>query len=151
MSHHTDHVEVWVTFHNYTGCSYHHETLTLQSPYGSFARQNCSPCGAHWSRSWVFYIYKVQPKRCNFSQFYLFLQTRYMFQAIPPPIVRSTKLYVQRQVFVRPILEEKEELELIISISSTIVAGRSIGLTNTWKFMYSYVLLMMGGGTVWNM
>jgi hypothetical protein len=29
---------------------------------------------------------------------YLFLQTLYMFQAIPPPIIRSTQLYVQLQV-----------------------------------------------------
>jgi len=28
----------------------------------------------------------------------LFLQTLYMFQAVPPPIIRSTQLYIQRQV-----------------------------------------------------
>jgi len=37
-----------------------------------------------------------------------------MFQAVPPPIIRSTKLYMQRH---------------LISISSTIAAGSSIGLT----------------------
>jgi len=31
-------------------------------------------------------------------------KTLYMFQAVPPPIIRSTNLYVQRQVFVRPML-----------------------------------------------
>ena len=34
--------------------------------------------------------YKLQPTRCNFSWIYLFLQTLYMFQAVPPPIIRST-------------------------------------------------------------
>ena len=29
---------------------------------------------------------------------YSFLQTLYMFQAVPPPIVRSTELYIQLQV-----------------------------------------------------
>ena len=29
---------------------------------------------------------------------YLFLQTLYMSQAIPPPIIRSTQLYIQLQV-----------------------------------------------------
>jgi len=29
---------------------------------------------------------------------YLFLQTLYMFQAVPPSIIRSTYLYIQRQV-----------------------------------------------------
>jgi len=35
---------------------------------------------------------------------YLVHKTLYMFQAFPPPIIRSTKLYIQRQVFVRPML-----------------------------------------------
>jgi len=29
---------------------------------------------------------------------YLFLQMSYMFQAVPPPIIRSTKLYIQLHV-----------------------------------------------------
>jgi len=29
---------------------------------------------------------------------YLFLQTLYMFQAVPPPIIRSTYVYIQLQV-----------------------------------------------------
>jgi len=31
-------------------------------------------------------------------------KTFYMFQAVSSPIIRSTKLYIQRQVFVRPML-----------------------------------------------
>jgi hypothetical protein len=47
-----------------------------------------------------------------------------MFQAVPPPIIRSTKLYVQRQV----LSNQWDEMKLC-SISSTIAAGSSIGLT----------------------
>jgi hypothetical protein len=39
---------------------------------------------------------KLQPTRCNVSSIYLFLQTLYMFQAVPPPIIRSTQLYCER-------------------------------------------------------
>ena len=40
----------------------------------------------------------------NYSQqyatlfIYLFLQTLYMFQAVPPPIIMSTQLYIELQV-----------------------------------------------------
>jgi len=33
---------------------------------------------------------------------YLFLKTFYMFQTVFPSIIRSSKLHIQRQVFVRP-------------------------------------------------
>jgi hypothetical protein len=48
----------------------------------------------------------------------------YMFQAIPPPIIRSSKLYTKHRVFV--------ELFLLLAAS----------------FVYSFELLMKGGGTV---
>ena len=47
--------------------------------------------------NWVFNS-KLQPTRCNFSWIYLFSQPLYMFQAVPPPIIRSTQLYIQLQV-----------------------------------------------------
>jgi hypothetical protein len=28
----------------------------------------------------------------------------YMFQAVPPPIIRSSKLYIQHRVLVKPLL-----------------------------------------------
>jgi hypothetical protein len=34
----------------------------------------------------------------TFSRYMYFCQLFYMFQAVPPPIIRSTKLYIQRQV-----------------------------------------------------
>ena len=50
-----------------------------------------------------------------------------MFQAVPPPIIRSTKLHTTSGI-VKPIL-----------------------LPAAAGCMYSFVLLMMGGGTAWNM
>jgi len=39
-----------------------------------------------------------------FFQFIYFCKTMYMFQPVFPPIIRSSKLHIQRQVFFRPIL-----------------------------------------------
>ena len=44
------------------------------------------------------YISEVQPAKCNVSRFIYFYKMLYMFQAVPLPIIRSTKLYMQRQV-----------------------------------------------------
>jgi hypothetical protein len=33
-----------------------------------------------------------------------FSKMHYMFQAVPPPIIRSSKLYIQHLVFVKPLL-----------------------------------------------
>ena len=49
-----------------------------------------------------------------------------MFQAVPPPIIRSTKLYIQRQVLSTNTTAIVDEVELR-SISSTIAASSSIG------------------------
>jgi len=76
----------------------------------------------------------------NETIFYLFIsKTLYMFQAVPPPIIRSTELHTQLQV-----------LSPLRSISATTPASSSTG-DNTWSCVYSYVLLMMGRGTAWNM
>jgi len=45
---------------------------------------------------------------------------------------------------------EVDEMELR-SISSTTAVGNIIGFDNTWRCIYSFVLLMMGEGTAWNM
>ena len=54
-----------------------------------------------------------------------------MFQAVPAPIIRSTKLYIQGQVLSNQYccLLLSWMRWNISSISSTIAAGRSIGLT----------------------
>ena len=88
-----------------------------------------------------------------FSRPIYFYKLFYMFQAVPPPITRSTKQYVQRQV-----LSNQYCCLLLLwmrwnssSISSTIAAGSSIGFTipdtvrTTWNEnqlmspFYSYI------------
>ena len=44
------------------------------------------------------FICKVQPTNATFSRSIYFYKLLYMFQAVPPPIIRSTKLYIQHQV-----------------------------------------------------
>jgi len=44
------------------------------------------------------YISKVQPTRYTFSRSIYFYKLLYKFQTVPPPIIRSRKLYIQRQV-----------------------------------------------------
>jgi len=62
---------------------------------------------------------KYNQQDAPFSRSIYFYKLLYMFQAVPPPIIRSSKLYIQRQV---------DEMERS-SISSTVAAGNSIVLT----------------------
>jgi len=43
------------------------------------------------------YILRVQPTRCNVSQYIYSCKTLYMFQTLFPSIIRSSKLHIQRQ------------------------------------------------------
>ena len=72
--------------------------------------------------SW--YFRTVQPTRCDFSQFIYFCKTLYMFQTDFPSIIRSSKLHIQRQVLVRPLLLPAASL-------ARLAAGSSNGLTYT--------------------
>ena len=45
-----------------------------------------------------------KPKICNVSQFIYIFKTLYMFQTVFASIIRSSKLHIQRLVFVRPLL-----------------------------------------------
>jgi len=65
-------------------------------------------------------------QEATFFLIYLFLQTLFMFQAVPPPIIRSTLLYIQLQV---------------LSTNTAVLVD------NTGRCMYNYVLLIMGGET----
>ena len=52
-------------------------------------------------RSWVRAsqtYFQVQPTRRNVTQFICFCEMLYMFQAVPPPIIRSSKLYIQHRI-----------------------------------------------------
>jgi len=86
------------------------------------------------------YILRVQPTRCNISQFIYFCKMLYVFQTVFPSIIRSSKLHIQCQVFVRPILLPAASLT---RMELQQAAGSSIGLTNTWHCMCSFEPLMM--------
>jgi hypothetical protein len=79
-----------------------------------------------------------------FSRSLYFYELLYMFQVVPPPIIRSTKLYIQRQVLSTNTvacwcrgwdgISHPQYCCLLLSwmrcsISSTITVGSSIGLT----------------------
>jgi hypothetical protein len=66
---------------------------------------------------------KYNQKDATFSRSIYLYKLLFIFQAVPPPIIRSTKLYIQRQVLL------SQYCCLLLSISSAIAAGSSIGLT----------------------
>jgi hypothetical protein len=72
----------------------------------------------------------------------------YMFQAVPPPIIRSSKLYTQHRVFVKVFLlltTNVGELEL------THNSGKKQKKLDKYPMLcIQFELLMMGGGTTQN-
>jgi hypothetical protein len=78
--------------------------------------------------------FQITPNKMQ--RFYLFLQTLYMFQAVPPPIIRSTKLYIQLQVLSTNTAASMDGM-VCSSISSTLAASSSIG----WQHLKLYVQL----------
>jgi len=59
-----------------------------------------------------------------------------MFQMVFPSIIRSSKLHIQCQTFVSPIVLPAVSL-------ARLAAGSSIGLTNAWLCICSFELLMI--------
>jgi hypothetical protein len=94
---------------------------------------------AHISNYLIIISLKDNQQDATFSRSIYFYKLLCMFQAVPPPIIRSTKLYIQRQVLSTPFHLTHD--------SST----QQYWFDNTWRCMYSFVLLMMGGGTAWNL
>ena len=81
----------------------------------------------------------VKPTRCtNFSNLFYFGITLYMFRTVFPSIIRSSRLYIQQQVYTHMSNRCQQ-------------AGNRIRLTYTCCCMYSLELLMMDGKTVRNM
>jgi hypothetical protein len=67
-----------------------------------------------------------------------------MLQAVPLPIIRSSKLYIQHRVFVELLLL----LTAIVDEMELTQAARSRkSSTNTRCCVYSFELLMIGEGT----
>ena len=50
------------------------------------------------------YIPKYNQQDAKLQFFFYFCKLFYMFRVDPPPIIRSTKLYLQNLVFVKPLL-----------------------------------------------
>ena len=76
-------------------------------------------------------VFSSATKICNFTQFIYFCEMLYTFQAVPPPIIRNSKLYIQHRVLSRTFTAicHCRERDGTSSISFTIVAGSSKGLT----------------------
>ena len=73
---------------------------------------------------------KYNQQDATFSRSIYFYKLLYMFHAVPPPIIRSTKLYIQRQVLSNQYCCYRGwDGTPWSSISSTIAADSSIGLT----------------------
>ena len=69
-----------------------------------FCDNNCAFVGLVKNDKETMCIRRVQPTRRKVSQFIYFCNTLYKFQTVFPSIVRSSKLNIQSQVFVRPLL-----------------------------------------------
>ena len=52
----------------------------------------------------VIYFYSKTNQIHNISNLFYFGKTPYMFQTVPPIIIRSLRLYIQRQVYVIQVL-----------------------------------------------
>jgi hypothetical protein len=50
------------------------------------------------SEDTMFFHFQITVNKLQHFLIYVFLQTPYMFQAVPPPIIRSTQLYIQLHV-----------------------------------------------------
>ena len=48
--------------------------------------------------------FQVQPTRCNITQFIYFCEMLHIFQAVPPPIIRSSNCIYSIRYFVKPLL-----------------------------------------------
>jgi hypothetical protein len=78
------------------------------------------PCIANMFQS-------VSNKMQNYNFFYYFCKLLYMFRVDPSPIIRSTKLYLQHLVFVRPLLLPaaivEELIQFFISVNCSTCFG----------------------------
>ena len=82
------------------------------------------------------HISKLQPTRCNVSWFiYLYRRSSCFRRFLRPSSGAHNCAYSFR--YCQPLL-------LLVAIAAVLV-------DNTWSCMYSYVFLMMGGGTAWSM
>jgi len=87
------------------------------------------------------WVRRVQPTRRDVSQFIYFCKTLYMFPTDFLSIIRSSKLHVQCQVFVRPILLPAASLARLAA--NTMFKDSSVrlddpGFEPSWVGNFSY-------------
>jgi len=99
------------------------------------------------------YIRRVQPTRCNVSQFICFCRALYMFQTVFPSIIRSSKLHTHRQVLVWQIPDavcavlsswwwtEKLSETCRASYRNKYIVKRCISLVVVWEYIISSYFL----------
>jgi hypothetical protein len=91
---------------------------------------------------------KYNQQDATFSRSIYFYKLLYMFQVVNPLIIRNTKLYIQPQVLSKQycclLLSwiRWKQFHLIHDSSR-----QQYWFDNTWRCMYSFVFLMMGGET----
>ena len=86
-----------------------------------------------------------------FLKFIYFCKTIYMFQTVFPSIIRSTKLHIQRQAFVRPLLLPAASSRQQLHFHPDPARKLSTNLYDIYHCcVHSVKLLMMDRGTVRN-
>jgi len=97
----------------------------------AFCSLPCREATGHFGKVWRGVSLKYNQHDATFSRSIYFYNLLYMFQAVPPPIIRSTQLYIQRQVLSNQYccLLLSWMRWNVSSILSTIAASSSIGLT----------------------
>ena len=96
------------------------------------------------------YFYNTTKKMHLLSQIIYSCKMLYMFRTVFPSIIRSSRLHIQQQAYVKQLLLAGLRLNCC-SISSQLPAGSSSCLTYACFYMCSLELLMMDGKTVRNM
>jgi len=95
------------------------------------------------------HIRRVRPTRYNFSQFIYFSKTLYVFQTVFPSFIRSSKLHIQRQAFVRPLLvpaaslarlERLTEINKLWNVTSCWLYSVNVFLTLTLTLTHAHKL-----------
>ena len=98
---------------------------------------NCTLLGYYTVRS-VNLFSEYNRQDTSFLNSFISVTCSTCFRWFFPSIIRSSKLRIQCQVFVRPLL-------LLAASLARLAAGSSNGLINTWCCMYSFELLIMDG------
>jgi hypothetical protein len=88
---------------------------------------------------------KYNQQHATFPRSIYLYKFLYMFQVVPPSIIRSRQLYIQRQV-----LSNQYCCLLLSWMRRNDSSRQQYWFDNTWRCMYSCLLLMMDGWTAWN-